>query len=429
MANSAYIAERIRKVWRRESLVVHPPVDLEALRAAAGRERTAGRAGPLRRRLAPGALQAGRPGGRGVPRHAGAPPARAGRRAGDEAGRGSGGGRAEHRAARPGSAGRSWCRPSAAARAFVFAAEEDFGIAMVEAQACGTPVIAYGKGGARDILRGPSHPAPTGLLLRRAVGAVHRRRGGAVRGAVARDRRRRLPGERAAVQPRALPGRDAPGRRAAPARKAAMLFSLIMATRGRTGEVGEFLDCLLAQGARRRRGDRGGPERRRPARPGHRALRRTPAAPVAPVGPRQRLPCAQPRPVAGARARSSASRTMTAPIRRACWRGWTRPSQPIPRCQVLTGPAASPAGGLGSGRWRRDGGPITAANVWTSVIEFNLFLRRDTALALGGFDERARPRHAASARPRATTSCCAPSRPGTRRCTTRSCAWCIPTSG
>ena len=30
------------------------------------------------------------------------------------------------------------------ARAFVFAAEEDFGIAMVEAQACGTPVIAFG---------------------------------------------------------------------------------------------------------------------------------------------------------------------------------------------------------------------------------------------------------------------------------------------
>jgi glycosyltransferase involved in cell wall biosynthesis len=33
------------------------------------------------------------------------------------------------------------------ARGFVFAAEEDFGIAPVEAQACGTPVIAYGRGG------------------------------------------------------------------------------------------------------------------------------------------------------------------------------------------------------------------------------------------------------------------------------------------
>lgn len=33
------------------------------------------------------------------------------------------------------------------AKAFVFAAEEDFGIMPVEAQACGTPVIAYGQGG------------------------------------------------------------------------------------------------------------------------------------------------------------------------------------------------------------------------------------------------------------------------------------------
>ncbi len=36
------------------------------------------------------------------------------------------------------------------AQAFVYAACEDFGIALVEAQACGTPVIAYGKGGALE---------------------------------------------------------------------------------------------------------------------------------------------------------------------------------------------------------------------------------------------------------------------------------------
>jgi len=36
------------------------------------------------------------------------------------------------------------------AKAFIFAAEEDFGILPVEAQACGTPVIAYGKGGALE---------------------------------------------------------------------------------------------------------------------------------------------------------------------------------------------------------------------------------------------------------------------------------------
>ncbi len=36
------------------------------------------------------------------------------------------------------------------AKGFVFAAEEDFGIAPVEAQACGTPVIALGKGGTKE---------------------------------------------------------------------------------------------------------------------------------------------------------------------------------------------------------------------------------------------------------------------------------------
>lgn len=39
------------------------------------------------------------------------------------------------------------------AKSFVFAAEEDFGITPVEAQACGTPVIAYGKGGALETVK------------------------------------------------------------------------------------------------------------------------------------------------------------------------------------------------------------------------------------------------------------------------------------
>jgi glycosyltransferase involved in cell wall biosynthesis len=39
------------------------------------------------------------------------------------------------------------------AKAFVYAACEDFGIALVEAQACGTPVIAYGAGGALETVR------------------------------------------------------------------------------------------------------------------------------------------------------------------------------------------------------------------------------------------------------------------------------------
>ena len=62
-----------------------------------------------------------------------------------------------------------------------------------------------------------------------------------------------------------------------------------------------------------------------------------------------------------------------------------------PQLAILTGPAASPEGGLGSGRWREAAGPIDAATVWTSVIEFNLFLRREVAFAMGGFDERLGP--------------------------------------
>jgi glycosyltransferase involved in cell wall biosynthesis len=62
-----------------------------------------------------------------------------------------------------------------------------------------------------------------------------------------------------------------------------------------------------------------------------------------------------------------------------------------PSLGVLTGPAASPEGGLGSGRWREESGAIDLANVWTSVIEFNLFLPRPLMLALGGFDERLGP--------------------------------------
>jgi glycosyltransferase involved in cell wall biosynthesis len=71
----------------------------------------------------------------------------------------------------------------------VFAAEEDFGISVVEAQACGTPVICYGKGGVLDsVVNGETgvyfyHQSPESIVdgIRRfeslnpplSAGAIH----------------------------------------------------------------------------------------------------------------------------------------------------------------------------------------------------------------------------------------------------------------
>ncbi|MGX6540974.1 glycosyltransferase family 4 protein [Enterobacter roggenkampii] len=60
------------------------------------------------------------------------------------------------------------------AKAFVFAAEEDFGIIPVEAQACGTPVIAFGKGGALETVRPVGIENPTGIFFKQqTVTSLH----------------------------------------------------------------------------------------------------------------------------------------------------------------------------------------------------------------------------------------------------------------
>lgn len=72
----------------------------------------------------------------------------------------------------------------AKAQAFIFPSREDFGIAPLEAQACGTPVIAYHKGGARETINGDLAGEPTGMFfaeqtpeaLSRAVAAFENQR-------------------------------------------------------------------------------------------------------------------------------------------------------------------------------------------------------------------------------------------------------------
>ena len=51
------------------------------------------------------------------------------------------------------------------ARAFIFTAVEDFGIMPLEAQACGTPVIAYNKGGVIETIQDLPKEKPTGLFF------------------------------------------------------------------------------------------------------------------------------------------------------------------------------------------------------------------------------------------------------------------------
>jgi len=158
LANSTYIAERIRKAWRRESIVVHPPVDVEGFALRAEKEGfylTASRMVPYKRIELIAEAFRRMPGRRLVVVGDGANEARVREAAG-------GAPNVEFRG-RVGT--EELVRLTQAARAAVFAAEEDFGIATVEAQACGTPVIAFGKGGACDIVLAPPAEKPTGLLF------------------------------------------------------------------------------------------------------------------------------------------------------------------------------------------------------------------------------------------------------------------------
>jgi glycosyltransferase involved in cell wall biosynthesis len=69
-------------------------------------------------------------------------------------------------------------RALCSAKALVFAAQEDFGIVLVEAQAAGTPVIAYARGGAcetvQDGTRGFSFESKLQMLLSRQLKLLKR---------------------------------------------------------------------------------------------------------------------------------------------------------------------------------------------------------------------------------------------------------------
>jgi glycosyltransferase involved in cell wall biosynthesis len=156
MAVSRYIARRIWKTYRRKATVIYPPVDVEAFTPGDSREDfyvTASRLVPYKRiDLIVEAFAA-------MPRHrlvviGDGPEARRIRSRGAS--------NIEFLGQQPFEVLLDRLRR---ARAFVFAAEEDFGIAPLEAQACGTPVLAYGKGGVVESIRPLGAADPTGIFF------------------------------------------------------------------------------------------------------------------------------------------------------------------------------------------------------------------------------------------------------------------------
>ncbi len=165
IANSSYIGRRLKKAYARDATVIHPPVDIERFALHTQKDDfflLVARLVPYKRadlivetfRMQPDRklIVVGD---------------------GPEA--------ARVRAAAQGAKNIEFRRKVAKnelidlmqrARAALFAAEEDFGITMVEAQACGTPVIAFERGGVTDIID-TDGLGPTGVLFdRQEVDAV-----------------------------------------------------------------------------------------------------------------------------------------------------------------------------------------------------------------------------------------------------------------
>jgi glycosyltransferase involved in cell wall biosynthesis len=141
IANSRYIARRILKVYRREAEVIYPPVDVEAFTLRQDKEDfylTASRMVPYKRIDLIVEAFSQMPDKRLVVIGDGPEMPKVRAKAGPNV---------TLLGYQPFEVLRDYMQR---AKAFVFAAEEDFGIAPVEAQACGTPVIAFGKGGAAE---------------------------------------------------------------------------------------------------------------------------------------------------------------------------------------------------------------------------------------------------------------------------------------
>ncbi|MBX2841237.1 MAG: glycosyltransferase [Flammeovirgaceae bacterium] len=141
ISNSAYIAKRIKKVYNRKATVIHPPVDTSGFEFCAEKEDyfvTASRMVPYKKiDLIVEAFNE-LPDKKLLVIGDGPDFEKIKAKAGDNI---------EFMGFQKFDVLKEKIKK---AKAFVFAADEDFGIMPVEAQACGTPVIAYRKGGALE---------------------------------------------------------------------------------------------------------------------------------------------------------------------------------------------------------------------------------------------------------------------------------------
>ena len=157
LANSSYVRARIRRVYGRDARVVFPPVDVDEAALCVDKDDyyvTAAFLAPYKRTdLVIDAFNA-MPTRKLLVVGDGQQAAKLKDRAGPNISFAGYLPRAEY------------IKAVSRARALVFAGCEDFGIALAEAQAYGTPLIAFARGGAMDIVRPLGRSGePTGVLF------------------------------------------------------------------------------------------------------------------------------------------------------------------------------------------------------------------------------------------------------------------------
>ena len=154
IANSEYVRGRIKRFYGRESVVIHPPIDLNRARTAVAGQHylCAGRLVGYKRTelMVEACARLGR-----KLRIAGTGPEEARLK------KLAGGADVEFLGEL---ATEAFWQQYAECRALLFAADEDFGMVPLEAQACGRPVIAYGAGGSLETVRGAGD-SPTGVYF------------------------------------------------------------------------------------------------------------------------------------------------------------------------------------------------------------------------------------------------------------------------